>query len=342
MERNNDLTMLAKNATIQLGEVPIKNVSHFRPRKGEDGCAAAIIRLRAREGSPYAVMVFDEREDSVNIASAMANILNLERNGADLLDKEAVRKARQEAHDYWPRYLGFNASVHLGYDNNRRPVLVLRDPEDVEVDGLLKTTPLTKEVFSSFTVRQSGKSWMREVMHFDEENKVNYFLLVTLTNEKNKIVVFHREIRDGVATMTDYIIDNERRVVQRIADVREEVWLEGEPNQKVAIESENKPEEIVETPPTDLDINLEKPAGKKRSAKKKVEPVDPDDVGTLEAVGLKNGDLEKLANAGITSTDVLLEKVEADKGVSLAKETGIAKSRLLNAVVKIKAALKES
>lgn len=304
MRQNNDgLQVLAENAKVQLGDVPVETLFHFRPRKGEPGHEATIIRLVAKTGSPYALKIIDEREDSVFISRTWANIRTAEITAKKLLDQKKVETAKKEASDLWPEYFGYNASVCLGYDQGRQ-VLVLRDAEDVEIDGLLKATPLVKDTFSSFTVRQSGKSWMRDVLHLDSETKTSYFLLVTITSKQSPIVVFHREIKDGIATMTDYLLADERRIVQRTARVEEEVWIEGEPNS-------NPTEIIVEENKVDQDTASY-------------------DTDLLDQLGLKNGEREKLANSGLSIAE-LIEMIKLDNGKTAKQRTGIPVGKLREA-----------
>jgi len=267
MRNDEGLEVLARNARVQL-EVPAETLSYFRPRRGETGNEAAIIRLMAMTSSPYFAKIIDEREDSAFIAHGLANIRTAEKAAKSLLDQAKVDAAKTEANEVWPEFLGLNASVLLAFEKTakgQRPVLVFRDPEEVEEDGFLSAIAFDKDQFSSFAVRESNDSWIRNVV--DREKDVNHFLLVTVTSRQSPIVIFHREIKDGLLTATDILLSDERRIIRRIARVEEEVWLEGEPND---IAEKVEPEKEPEPPPATGIANVgEIIEEKKKPTKKK-------------------------------------------------------------------------
>lgn len=247
---NSDLQLLARNAKIQL-DAGIETLHHFRPRRGEEGNEAAIIRLSAIIGSYYAAKVFDEREDSVLISRGLAGIRTAEKAAKDYMDHQKVDEAIREAKKAWPEYLELNASISLAYETTkkrRHPVLVLRDPEEVEPDGLLTAIVFDKDIFSSFGTREAYGSWARTVLDYDSKENVNHFLLLTVTSNESPIVVFYREIKEGRLVATDYLLANERRIIRRTAQIETEEWLEGEPLPDTVVSFEEEiPEEPIES-----------------------------------------------------------------------------------------------
>lgn len=255
-----ELKVLVRNAKVQL-EVEVDDLHHFRPRRGEDGNECAIIQLSPTEKGPYFAKIYDEREDSVIISRGMANIRTAEKVARTLLDKDKVKKAKDEAHDSWPEFLALNASVYLDYEETnsgrKQPVLILRDPEGSEEDGLLTAIAFDKGPNSSFAIRDSRDSWLRMVLDRNKEERDSHFLLVTVTSKESPIVVFHRSIDENYLVATDYILGNTRRIVRRQATIIKEIWLEGEPSPEVIASVE---EEVLEEP-----IEVEKISGEEEA-----------------------------------------------------------------------------
>lgn len=325
MRNDEGLEILARNARVQLN-VPTETLSYFRPRRGDVGNEAAIIRLTAVEGSQYFAKIIDEREDSAYIARGLANIRLVEKAAQSLLDQTKVKAAKAEASEAWPEFLGLNASILLAFEETTKgrshPVLVLRDPEEVEEDGFLSTITFDKDQFSSFTVRESNGSWIRSVVAREEEENINHFLLITVTDRQSPIVIFHREIKDGLLTATDILLADERRIIRRVAKVEQEVWLEGGPNDDISVEvtaEEVEPEK--------------KPEPEPAPPKKKTEKENKD---SLAKLGFGKADAKALTPLGITSGKTLLDQIERTPLSELATDTGIEMHVLETAVSKAK------
>lgn len=249
----NEVQLLAGNARVEL-EVEVESLHHFRPRKGESSPEATVIQLSPVERGPYFAKILDEREDSVLISRGVANIRTAEKRVKSLLDQKKVEQAKTEARENWPEFFGLNASVLLDYEEvssgRRHPVLILRDPENSENEGLLTAISFDKDYSSSFAVRQSRTSWLRMVLA--REGDINHFLLLTLTSKESPITIFHRKIDGDVLVATDYLLADSRRIIRREATITKEEWLEGEPLPEAvaSFEEETLEEPAEEQPPT--------------------------------------------------------------------------------------------
>ena len=340
MNDANEERVLAKNVKVEL-KVPVEDVWHFRPRRGEDGRECATIELSpTSKGGPYTARIYDEREDSVFISRGMANIRTAEKAAKSLLNQEKVGKAKTEAHTNWDEYFALNASVHLDYEEaspgRKQPVLVLRDPEESEEEGLLTTITFDKGPGASFSIRNPGDGWCRIVIaRGKKDEQINHFLLLTVTSKESPINIFHRIIDHEKLVATDYILTDRRRIVRREATITKEEWLEGEPVPEAVASFE---EEVPE--PSDEQSTLKpeepsKPPKKKRESK---EEPSTDEDSLTSVLGLKDKEIEKLEKAGIKTREDFLEKAgEKGKNLgSLATATGISKSRLTKAYDRVK------
>lgn len=337
--------LLAKNAKVQVN-VPVGSIRHYYPTKGDSETKeASIVRLRAIDHSRYGFPIYDEREDSVMISSALARIRNAEKNVRHLLDKEEVAKAKDEAKIHWPEYFGLNASVWFSYDERNNECLILRDPEENEPESLLTCTPLIKDAFSSFSLLPRGINWHWQVLDHNEEKRISRFLLITVTNEKSPIVVFHREIKDDKCIFTDYIIAMERRVIQRTGTIESEKWLEGGPNpdpvaeEKVEAVTEDKTETEVETteeesvPTEDESAVTELEINHDLATIGEILKNEPPVLQTkaFRGLQLRNGEPGQLVKAGYNSPDELFEAIDEEGYEAMVQKTGVSKSKLRKA-----------
>lgn len=256
----NEPRQIAQNVKVVL-EVPVETIRHFRPQRGKTDPECAIILLSPTGEDPYFAKIYDERVNSTLISRGLANLRTAEKTAKKYLDQNKVDKARSEARDGWPEFFGHNASVWLDYEEantpgRKTPVLILRDPEESEEEGLLTAVTFDKCPGDVFAIRNLQDSWMRMVLFRDKGDGTCHFLIVTVTSERSPVNIFHRTIDDKKLIATDYILTNKRRIVRREANITNEEWLEGEPFLEViASFEEEAPDAPSEEVPTDSPAN---------------------------------------------------------------------------------------
>ena len=261
-------TLLCKNARVQL-VVDLSKVFYFRPDRVR---SVAEIHLIPGPNDDYRrLKIYDEREGSILIARKQANIRKAEKESKAYIDQTKIDAAKAEISEAWPEYLNSNASIHLSFEitgkDQQTDVLILRDAENVNEDGLLTATGFDTDQFSHFTTKathnKTAKSWMRPVMIRDvEDDKLRHFLLVTVTRKETPITIFYREIKDNKSMMIDYKLDHERRAWQYDGIITSKVQLEGEPDETVDEEpavAEPVTIEIAETPHKNGKVEAECP-----------------------------------------------------------------------------------
>jgi len=324
----NEPRQLARNAKVIL-EVTVESIRHFRPKRGEKDPESAIITLSPTGEGPYFAKIYDERKNSTFISRALANLRTAEKTAKKYLDQDKVDKAKSEAHDGWPEFFGRNASIFLDYEESntpgrKAPVLILRDPEESEEEGLLTAVTFDKCPGDVFAIRNLHDSWLRMVLDRDKVDGTSHFLLLTVTSERSPVNIFHRTIDGKKLVATDYILTSKRRIVRREAEIIEEEWLEGEPFPEVIASFEE------EAPDAPSEENLAD------------SPVDPNiakaqAVQALKDLGVgKKRDRETLITLGVTSAETLLDQIRRTKPAKLATDTGIKIDAINAAVTKAK------
>jgi hypothetical protein len=264
---NSEPRQLAQNVKVVL-EVEVESVRHFRPQRGKKDPECAIIQLSPTSKGPYFAKIYDERKDSTFISRGLANIRTAEKAAKSLLDQEKVKQAKDEAHEGWPEFFSRNASIWLDYEEvnpgRKQSVLILRDPEESEEEGLLTAVTFDKGSGASFAIRNlHDSSWLRTVLVRDKDGETSHFLILTVTSNKSPINIFHRVIDGKKLTATDYILSDTRRIVRREAKIIKEEWLEGEPFPEAIASSEE------EDPSEHSEEDVQTEAAKKNGRRKK-------------------------------------------------------------------------
>lgn len=271
----NEPRQIARNVKVVL-EVPVETVRHFRPQRGKTDPECAVILLSTSGEGPYFAKIYDERENSTLISRGMANIKTAEKAAKSLLDQDKVKQAKDEAREGWPEYFGLNASIFLDYEEastsgRKVPVLILRDPEESEEEGLLTAVKFDKCPGDVFAIRNLNDSWIRMVLNRDKGDGTSHFLILTVTSERSPVNIFHRTIDGANLIATDYILTDKRRIVRREAKITKEKWLEGEPLPEViaSFEEEAPDEHSEEESVIPLAANPVKPTPVTPAAAKK-------------------------------------------------------------------------
>lgn len=251
---NAEEMVLCKNARVRL-TVDLSKVFYFRPDRGKS--AAEIHLTPSANDDPHRLKIYDEREGSILVARKQANIRKAEKESKAFIDQTKIDTAKAEINEIWPERLNSNAAILLGFEtigkDQQMPILILRDAEEIEADGLLTATAFDKDEFSSFSTRAkynpTHENWVRMIMVQNENEKTAHFLLVTVTNKEAPITIFYREIKDEKWLATDYKLDHEKNAWQYSGIVESKVHLEGEP----------AAEKMLPDPPAIIEVPIETP-----------------------------------------------------------------------------------